>query len=98
MVPGPSIDPFLKLAERLGELQRSGDDRARKAIGRAEDGLCEALAKRDSGDLTGAVARISQAMQALAASGGELSSAESATVHQVARALMESLDSISSNG
>jgi len=68
----PADDPFAKLAQNLGELEIVIGERARPAIAGVRDGLRNALACRERGDIPGSIAAIRLAMERLAALGGTL--------------------------
>jgi hypothetical protein len=63
----PADDPFTKLAQNLGELEIVIGERARPAIAGAREGLRDALACRERGDMAGSLAAIRLAMERLAA-------------------------------
>jgi hypothetical protein len=63
----PVDDPFTRLAQNLGELEIVIGERARPAIAGAREGLRDALACRERGDMAGSLAAIRLAMERLAA-------------------------------
>ena len=80
----PADDPFAKLAQNLGELEIVIGERARPAIAGVRDGLRNALACRERGDIPGSIAAIRLAMERLAALGGTLDKEEGAMMRFIA--------------
>ena len=81
----PEADPFLKLAENLGELEVVIGPKARPVVAEVRAGLRDALACRERGDLPGALAAIERAMDRLAALGTQLDPAEGAMMRTLAQ-------------
>ncbi len=79
-----SDDPFVKLAENLGELEIVIGERARPAIAEVRAGLRDAIACRERGDMPAAIAAIRAAMQRLAALAGDLDPEEGAMMRFIA--------------
>jgi hypothetical protein len=77
-------DPFVKLAQNLGELEVVIGERARPAIAGAREGLRDALACRERGDMPGSIAAIRIAMERLAALGATLDPEEGALMRLIA--------------
>jgi hypothetical protein len=77
-------DPFTKLAQNLGELEIVIGERARPAIAGVREGLRDALACRERGDMPGSIAAIRVAMERLAALGGTLDPEEGAVMRIIA--------------
>jgi hypothetical protein len=77
-------DPFVKLAQNLGELEVVIGERARPAIAGAREGLRDALACRERGDMSGSIAAIRVAMEGLAALGSSLDPNEGALMRLIA--------------
>ena len=77
-------DPFTKLAQNLGELEIVIGERARPAIAGVREGLRDALACRERGDMPGSIAAIRLAMERLAALGGTLDPEEGAVMRIIA--------------
>jgi hypothetical protein len=85
MPPGTSSDdPFVKLAQNLGELEIVIGERARPAIAGAREGLRDALACRERGDMAGSIGAIRIAMERLAALGATLDPQEGALMRLIA--------------
>jgi hypothetical protein len=84
----PSInstdDPFVKLAQNLGELEIVIGERARPAIAQVRAGLSDAIASRERGDMPAAIAAIRLAMERLAALGSVLDPEEGAMMRFIA--------------
>jgi len=80
----PTDDPFAKLAQNLGELEIVIGERARPAIAGVREGLRDALACRERGDMPGSLAAIRLAMERLAALGGTLDPEEGAMMRFIA--------------
>ncbi len=87
----PAIDPFLKLADNLGELEVTVGERARTVVNELRERLREAAALRARGDLPGSLDRLRSAMERLAAMAGELDPHEGAMMLAVARHFTGSL-------
>ena len=77
-------DPFVKLAQNLGELEVVIGDRARPAIAGAREGLRDALACRERGDMAGSIEAIRIAMERLAALGSALDPEEGTLMRLIA--------------
>ncbi len=80
----PADDPFTKLAQNLGELEVVIGEHARPAIAGVREGLRDALACRERGDLTGSIAAIRIAMERLADLGSTLDPEEGAMMRFIA--------------
>ncbi len=80
----PADDPFTKLARSLGELEVVIGERARPAIAQVREGLCDALACRQRGDMPGSLAAIRIAMERLANLGSTLDPEEGAMMRLIA--------------
>ena len=81
----PEADSFFKLAENLGELEVVIGPRAGPVVAEVRAGLRDAMACRERGDLTGALAAIERAMERLAALGTQLDPAEGAMMRALAQ-------------
>lgn len=77
-------DAFIKLAQNLGELEVVIGPKARTTIVRVREGLMNAAAARDRGDMPGALEQIRNAMAQLAALGAELDPAEGMMMRAIA--------------
>ena len=86
-----SLDPFLKLAENLGELEVTIGERARPAVVELRQRLRAAAASRERGDLPGSLEQLKSAMERLAAIAGELDPEEGALMRMVAQRFTEAL-------
>src|ERR1700677_1187458 len=86
MVPlsNPADDPFTKLAQNLDELEIVIGERARPAIAAVREGLRDALACRERGDMAGSIAAIRVAMERLANLGSSLDPEEGAMMRLIA--------------
>ena len=80
----PADDPFTKLAQNLGELEVVIGERARPAITQVREGLRDALACRERGDMPGSLAAIRVAMERLANLGSTLDPEEGAMMRLIA--------------
>ena len=80
----PADDPFTKLAQNLGELEVVIGERARPAIAQVREGLRDALACRERGDMPGSLAAIRVAMERLANLGSTLDPEEGAMMRLIA--------------
>jgi len=80
-----AIDSFLKLADSLGELEVIIGPAARPAVAEVRDGLRQAVAMRDRGDMPAAIAVIRSAMERLAGLGAQLDPAEGAMMRAIAQ-------------
>jgi hypothetical protein len=89
----PADDPFTKLAQNLGELEIVIGERARPAIAGVRDGLRDALACRERGDMPGSLAAIRIAMERLANLGSTLDPEEGAMMRFIADRFTEALGS-----
>jgi hypothetical protein len=87
----PSLDPFLKLADNLGELEVTIGERARPAVVELRQRLRAAVASRERGDLLGSLEQLRDAMDRLAAIAGELDPEEGALMRMVAQRFTEAL-------
>src|SRR5271167_1855975 len=87
----PVEDPVTKLAQNLGELEIVIGERARPAIAGVREGLRDALACRERGDMAGSIAAIRIAMERLANLGGTLDEAEGAMMRFIAERFTEAL-------
>jgi hypothetical protein len=87
----PSDDPFTKLAQNLGELEIVIVERARPAILGVREGLRDALACRERGDMPGSIAAIRLAMERLASLGSTLDAEEGAMMRFIAERFTEAL-------
>ena len=74
----------MKLAQNLGELEVVIGERARPAIAGAREGLRDALACRERGDMAGSIAAIRIAMERLAALGAALDPEEGMLMRLIA--------------
>jgi hypothetical protein len=88
----PSLDPFLKLADRLGELEVTLGERSRPLVAELREGLRGAIALRQSGDLAGSLALLRSAMGRLTAMACELDPAEGALMRMVAERFGQALE------
>jgi hypothetical protein len=80
----PADDPFTKLAQNLGELEIVIGERARPAIAGVREGLRDALACRERGDMPGSIAAIRTAMERLDNLGSTLDPEEGAMMRVIA--------------
>ncbi len=87
----PADDPFTKLAQNLGELEIVIGERARPAIAGVREGLRDALACRERGDMAGSIAAIRVAMERLANLGSTLDPEEGAMMRFIADRFTEAL-------
>ena len=87
----PADDPFTKLAQNLGELEIVIGERARPAIAGVREGLRDALACRERGDMAGSIAAIRIAMERLANLGSTLDPEEGAMMRLIAERFTEAL-------
>ncbi len=88
----PALDPFLKLADRLGELEIIVGERARPVVAELRESLHGAIARRQAGDLPGSLALLRRAMERLTAMGGELDPEEGALMRMVAERFGQALE------
>jgi hypothetical protein len=86
-----SLDPFLKLAENLGELEITVGARARPAVAELRERLRAAAASRERGDLPASLGQLRDAMDRLAAVASELDPGEGELMRMVARRFTEAL-------
>jgi hypothetical protein len=94
MVPisdDPSLAPFVKLADSLGELEVTVGERARPAVAELRQRLRAAVASRERGDLADSLEQLRGAMERLAAVAAELDPAEGALMRMVAQSFTEAL-------
>ena len=87
----PSLDPFLKLADNLGELEVTIGERARPIVAEVRQRLHDAIGNRERGDLPGSLTQLRSAMERLAAIGSELDPEEGALMRMVAQRFTEAL-------
>jgi hypothetical protein len=87
----PADDPFTKLAQNLGELEIVIGERARPAIAGVREGLRDALACRERGDMAGSIAAIRVAMERLANLGSTLDPEEGAMMRFIAERFTDAL-------
>jgi hypothetical protein len=87
----PSLDPFLKLAENLGELEVTVGARARPVVAELRDRLRSAAAARERGDLPASLGQLKAAMERLAAVASELDPGEGELMRMVARRFSDAL-------
>jgi hypothetical protein len=87
----PADDPFTKLAQNLGELEVVIGERARPAIAGVREGLRDALACRERGDMAGSIAAIRVAMERLANLGSTLDPEEGAMMRFIAERFTDAL-------
>jgi hypothetical protein len=87
----PADDPFTKLAQNLGELEIVIGERARPAIAGVREGLRDALACRERGDMAGSISAIRVAMERLANLGSTLDPEEGAMMRFIADRFTEAL-------
>jgi len=86
-----SLDPFLKLADNLGELEVTLGERARPAVTELRQRLRAAVASRERGDLPASLEQLRGAMERLAAIASELDPGEGAMMRMVAQRFTEAL-------
>jgi hypothetical protein len=86
-----SLDPFLKLANNLGELEVAIGAKARPVVAELRERLRAAIASRERGDLPGSLEQLRGAMERLAAIAGELDPDEGALMRMVAQRFTEAL-------
>ncbi len=82
-------DPFVKFAESLREFETGGC--AHPVVARVGAQLREAIARRERGDVAGALGAIRDAMERLAGAGGEIDAA-GGVIREIGRAFIESLN------
>lgn len=87
----PALDPFLKLADNLGELEVTIGERARPAVAELRARLGAAVASRERGDLPGSLEQLRGAMERLAAIASQLDPEEGAMMRMVAQRFTEAL-------
>jgi hypothetical protein len=87
----PSLDPFLKLADNLGELEVTIGERARPIVAEVRQRLRDAIASRERGDLPGSLTQLRSAMERLAAIASELDPEEGTLMRMVAQRFTEAL-------
>lgn len=87
----PADQPFLKLADNLRELEVVIGERARPVVAQVRAELGQAMARRKSGDVSGALKLIREAMERLAALGRELDVHEGAMMRAIAQRFSEAL-------
>jgi hypothetical protein len=88
----PSLDPFLRLADNLGELEVTIGERARPVVGELRERLRAAVASRERGDLPGSLEQLRTAMERLAAIANELDPEEGALMRMVAKRFTQALE------
>lgn len=86
-----SLDPFLKLADSLGELEVVIGERARPTVAELRQRLRAAVASRERDDLPGSLEQLRGAMERLAAIASELDPEEGALMRMVAQRFTEAL-------
>ncbi|MGH7913778.1 MAG: hypothetical protein ACREPW_03890 [Candidatus Binataceae bacterium] len=86
-----SLDPFLKLADNLGELEVTIGERARPIVAELRQRLRAAIASRESGDLPSSLEQLGGAMERLATIASELDPEEGALMRMVAQRFTEAL-------
>jgi hypothetical protein len=86
-----ALDPFLKLADSLGELEVTIGERARPTVAELRQRLRAAVASRERGDLPGSLEQLRGAMERLAAIASELDPEEGALMRMVAQRFTEAL-------
>jgi hypothetical protein len=86
-----SLDPFLKLANNLGELEVSIGAKARPVVAELRQRLHAAIASRERGDLPDSLEQLRGAMERLAAIAGGLDPDEGALMRMVAQRFTEAL-------
>lgn len=84
-------DPFVRLAQNLGELEVVIGERARPAIAEVRARLEQAIGCRERGDIAGSLAAIRTAMESLAALGSSLDSGEGAMMRLIAERFADAL-------
>jgi hypothetical protein len=84
-------DSLLKLAESLRELEIVIGEKARPAISQVRAQLGQAVDRRKSGDVPGALGLIRLAMERLAALGSELDAHEGAMMRAIAHRFTQAL-------
>jgi hypothetical protein len=84
-------DPFVRLAQNLGELEVVIGEGARPAVAEVRARLEQAIGCRERGDIAGSLAAIRAAMARLAALGGTLDSDEGAVMRLIAERFSEAL-------
>lgn len=80
-----SLDPFLKLADSLGELEVTIGARARPIVAELRQRLRAAAASRERGDLPGSLEQLRGAMERLATIASELDPEEGMLMRMVAQ-------------
>lgn len=86
-----SLNPFLRLADNLGELEVTIGERARPIVAELRQRLRAAVASRERGDLPGSLEQLKGAMERLAAIASELDPEEGALMRMVAQRFTEAL-------
>jgi len=84
-------DPFVRLAQNLGELEVVIGEGARPAVIEVRSRLEQAIGCRERGDIAGSLAAIRAAMERLAALGSTLDSAEGAMMRLIAARFADAL-------
>jgi hypothetical protein len=87
----PADDPFVRLAQNLGELEVVIGEPARPAVAEVRARLNEAIGCRVRGDIAGSLAAIRAAMERLAVLGTSLDSEEGAMMRFIAARFSEAL-------
>lgn len=88
---GPGDEPFLKVAESLGEIELTLGENARPVIAQVRADLSAAMAKREAGDSPAALSLIRRAMARLSALAGELDPAEGTMMRLIAERFTQAL-------
>ncbi len=91
MSSADQLDPFVKFADALGELEVTIGVASRPAVVLIRQKLVEAAAARSNGDASGGVQALHQAMEQLAALAGTLDPAEGALMNLIAQRLTSAL-------
>ena len=86
-----SLEPLLKFAEALGELEVVIGDQAKPVVAQVRARLIEAAASRDRGDIVGALDIIRHAMEQLASLAGQLDPTEGMMMRAIAERFTQAL-------
>ncbi len=84
-------DPFVRLAQNLGELEVVIGEGARPAVAEVRARLQQAIGSRERGDIAASLAAIRAAMERLAALGSTLDCNEGAMMRLIAERFSEAL-------